>query len=344
MKILLTADPELPVPPVLYGGIERVIASLVDELSKRGHTVGLVGHGESSVDVDKLFAWPGRDSRSKSATVQNVFTLRSAVKNFRPDVVHSFSRLWYLMGMLDSGIPRVMSYQREPTARTVTMARRLHGRRMHFTGCSRYIADHGLQRGGGSWSAIPNFVDLQKFTFSPAVPDDAPLVFLSRVEPIKGCHLAIEIAKKTGRRLIIAGNHETHGANGDYWTQRIAPEINKNRVEYVGPVNDLQKNELLGQAAAMLVPIQWNEPFGIVFAESLACGTPVISCATGALPEIVTEGVQGFLIDGLEAGCEAVERIGSIDRNLCRQQAESCFSSSVVADQYLGLYRKMVGG
>ena len=342
MKILLTADPELPVPPIHYGGIERVIASLIEEFARRGNTVGLVANRESTVGVEAMFPWPGQNSQDKSATTKNIFALRATVKQFQPDIVHSFSRLWYLMGMIGSSVPRVMSYQREPTGRTVALANRLHGRRVHFTGCSQYIATNGRRRGGGQWAAIPNFVDLQKFNFCPTVADDAPLVFLSRIEPIKGTHLAIEIANRTNRRLIIAGNHDTDGPNGDYWRQQIAPEVGKNRIEYVGPVDDVQKNVLLGQAAAMLVPIQWNEPFGIVFAESLACGTPVISFPTGALPEIVTSGEHGFLIDAIDAGCDAVAGLSSIDRTVCRQRAESRFSSAVVAGQYEDLYRSMV--
>jgi glycosyltransferase involved in cell wall biosynthesis len=109
----------------------------------------------------------------------------------------------------------------------------------------------------------------------------------------------------------------------------------------VGPVNDRQKNELLGQAAAMVVPIEWNEPFGIVFIEALACGTPVISCARGALPEIVRDGVDGFLVTDAKEGAAAVEMLSSLDRTECRRRVESMFSSTVVARQYLSLYGEL---
>ncbi len=112
---------------------------------------------------------------------------------------------------------------------------------------------------------------------------DAPLCFLSRVESIKGADWAIEIARRTGHRLVIAGNHADSGAEGDYWRTKIEPWIGRDGIEYVGPVDDVQKNKVLGEARAMVVPIQWNEPFGIVFAEALGCGTPVISCPRGSL-------------------------------------------------------------
>ena len=160
---------------------------------------------------------------------------------------------------------------------------------LRFTGCSDYIAACG-RRAGGDWQGIPNFFEIDALKFSPTVAPDAPLCFLSRVESIKGAHWAIEIARRTGHRLVIAGNHADSGAEGDYWRKEIEPWIGRDGIEYVGPVDDAQKNKVLGEARAMVVPIQWDEPFGIVFAEALACGTPVISCPRGSLPEIVRPG------------------------------------------------------
>src|SRR5262249_24404718 len=160
------------------------------------------------------------------------------------------------------------------------------------------------------------FVDTNFYRFRAKVRDDAPLVFLSRVERVKGAHTAIAVARGTGRRLIIAGNHAETGREFDYWTREIAPQLG-GRVEYVGPVDDAHKNALLGEAAAMIVPIEWNEPFGIVFTEALACGTPVISCGRGGLPEIVRPGIDGFLVNSVEEGCDAVINLHKIDRAAC---------------------------
>jgi glycosyltransferase involved in cell wall biosynthesis len=118
----------------------------------------------------------------------------------------------------------------------------------------------------------------------------------------------------------------------------VAPHIGRDGIEYVGEMNDVQKNDLLGRAAAMIVPIQWDEPFGIVFAEAFATGTPVITCARGALPEIVTPGRTGFFIKGVEDGVAAVARIGELDRAACREVAETRFSLPVCAEMYLRLY------
>jgi glycosyltransferase involved in cell wall biosynthesis len=346
MRILLTADPELPVPPRLYGGIERIVDILARELQRRGHEVALMAHRDSTVPETQLFPWPGGRSQDRWDSLRNTLALWRAVRQFHPDVVHSFSRLAYLLPLLatarcvSTARPLIMSYQRKPTERQVRRAAALGGQRLIFTGCSEHICRQG-RLGGGVWQAIPNCVEIKKYTFQPVVPADAPLVFLSRIERIKGAHTAMAVARRMGRRLVIAGNHGTDGEAGRYWASEILPHLGKDGIEYAGAVNDAQKNELLGQAAAMIVPIEWDEPFGIVFAEALACGTPVISCPRGALPEIVREGVDGFLVDGLEQACAAVDRLSAINRRDCRERAETEFSSEVVAEKYLKLYGKI---
>jgi glycosyltransferase involved in cell wall biosynthesis len=227
---------------------------------------------------------------------------------------------------------------REPTRRTVRLGAVLANGSLSFTGCS----DEG-RRAGGEWRAIHNCVDTNFYRLQSKVANDAPLVFLSRVEGIKGAHTAIAVARPTGRRLIIAGNHADSEPELDYWTREILPKLGGS-IEYVGPVDDSQKIELLGQAAAMIVPIEWNEPFGIVFAEALACGTPIISCPRGALPEIVRPGVDGFLVNSLEEACEAVANLDKIDRATCRKRAEDNFSVPVAAAQYERLYEECIAG
>lgn len=341
MRLLLTADPEIEVPPRLYGGIERIVDVLVRRLKAMGYQVGLVAREGSTAPADAFYPWPGRSSLSRGDTLANMWALWKAKRDFRPDLLHSFSRIAYLAPHLRGRVPLVMSFQREPTARTVGLAARLAAPgTLTFTGCSEYIARQG-RPSGGEWFGIPNFADTEGLHFSPSVPADAPLVFLSRVEEIKGAHWAIEIARRTGNRLVIAGNHSDSGPEGEFWRQKILPEIGRDGVEYVGPVDDVQKDRLLGGARAMVVPIRWNEPFGIVFAESLACGTPVISCPTGALPEIVRPGIDGFLIESIEQGCDAVGKLGTIDRATCRRRAEEHFSAHAVVARYDELYRRL---
>ncbi len=340
MKILVTVDPEIPVPPKFYGGIERIVDRLIHELRKRAHVVALLAHPDSDCPVDYLRAWPAvSDTPMRHAS--RALTLLRAVQSFRPQVVHSFSRLGYLLPILPQRLPKLMSYQRHTGGKQIRLAGKLGGKSLAFTGCSEFIAGMG-RRWGSQWSAIPNFVDTDFYTFRATVAADAPLVFLSRLERIKGAHTAIAVARKAGRRLVLAGNRVTTEEGQAYWNTEIEPFLNKDGIEYVGPVNDEQKNKLLGSAAATIVPIEWKEPFGIVFAEALACGTPVVSCPHGALPEIVTNGKHGFLINNVAEGLEAVRRLGEIDRSECRLHVEERFSSKIVVDQYERLYSRLL--
>ncbi|MEI6430061.1 MAG: glycosyltransferase [Pseudanabaena sp. ELA607] len=345
MKILLTADPELPVPPLLYGGVQRLVGTLVDLLRQKGYTVGLVAHADSTAKVDYWRAFPVSQSQGKLAVLQNSLALVRAVQEFKPDVVHSFSRLMYMLPFMAWSMPKIMCYGRMPTPKTVSLAAKLAGNSLIFGACSQHIGAAG-RLAGGDWRIIYNFVELDKYTFVTEVADDAPLVFLSRIEPIKGAHNAIAIAKACGRRLLIAGNYSTKGMEGDYWENQIKPQLGKDGIEYVGTVNDEQKNTLLGAAAAMVVPIEWEEPFGIVFAESLACGTPVISCRRGAVPEIVRDGIDGFVLDPaadiVKQGQQAVQRLGEIQRSDCRQRVENNFAAEIILAQYIALYEAMV--
>jgi glycosyltransferase involved in cell wall biosynthesis len=339
-KILLTADPGIPVPPKLYGGIERIVADLAKGLKEKGWEVGLVASAGSELEGVKIFPWAVDRPCGLGCHVANAIALFQAWQKFRPDVVHSFSRLIYLWPILWGGGKAVMTYQRSTGGLNLRFAQFFGKRRLEFAAISGHIARQGRGQ-GGVWHVVPNFVDTEKYTFVREVPPEAPLVFLSRVEPIKGADLAIRIAKQSGKKLLLAGNRVETGSAKGYWEKEIAPHLGKDGISYVGEVDDLQKNELLGKAAALLVPVQWDEPFGIVFAEALACGTPVISCPRGALPEIVKEGKEGFLIGNEEEGVGAVKQIGIINREICRRKAEEKFSLSIVSNQYIQIYEKL---
>ena len=324
-------------PPKLYGGIERIVADLARGLMERGWEVGLVASRGSKVEGAEIFPWAVDRPLGPGCHAANALTLWRAWRKYQPAVMHSFSRLIYLWPVLWAGGRAVMTYQRETGGWNLRLAQLFGGKRLEFTAISESIARQGRSQ-GGTWQVVPNFVDTGKYTFVREVPADAPLVFLSRVEPIKGAHLAIAIAKQSGRRLILAGNRVESGSAKGYWEREIAPELDREGISYAGEVDDRQKNELLGKAAALLVPVQWDEPFGIVFAEALACGTPVISCPRGALPEIVEEGKDGFLVRSEEEGVEAVKKIRTIRRQVCRKKAEERFSTEAVVEKYIRIY------
>jgi glycosyltransferase involved in cell wall biosynthesis len=331
--IFVTADPELPVPPPLYGGIERVIAQLVDGLLARGHRVTLFAHEDSQTRA-ALVPYPATESRSRAATARHAARIAREYLRRRPDVIHSFGRLAYLAALLSLPVPKFMSYQRAITRSRVVWAHRLGRGSLTFTGCSRHLIEP--VRDVGSWHVLYNSVPVERCRFEAAVPADAPLVFLGRIEHIKGPHLAIDVARKTGRKLVLAGNVPAEHRN--YFETHVAPAIDGRAVSYVGPVDDESKSQLLSGAAALLMPDQWDEPFGIVMAEALACGTPVIGLARGAVPEVVDDGVTGFVCDTVEAMAERVSRIPAIDRRACRRAAEQRFSAQALVQACEELY------
>jgi glycosyltransferase involved in cell wall biosynthesis len=337
MNIAITADPELPVPPRLYGGIERIIHMLVEGLVERGHDVTLFAHEDSEVSC-RLVPYGGTDPRAVSNTIRNALSV-SRLALDRPDILHSFGRLAYLTPLLPLKIPTVMSYQREPTLNRIRMAMRLtRTETLAFTGCSDHIAEQ--VRPYGPAYTVYNGVPLDTYTFQPKVAENAPLVFLGRIAPIKGTHTAVEVARRSGRPLVIAGNVPDDQQN--FFQEQIEPHLDGRRIQYAGPVDDEQKNKLLGRAAAFLMPIEWEEPFGIVMAEAMACGTPVIGTRRGSVPEVVEHKTTGFVCDSVEAMVNAVSRVDTINRADCRSRCEQMFSQTAVVDGYVDLYNTRI--
>jgi len=337
LKIALTADPELPVPPGLYGGIERIVDMLARGLVARGHEVTLFAH-PASASAGRMVRWPGASSLSAIDTLRNAATLARAVVTERFDLVHSFSRLAYLTPVLPFQLPKLMTYQRAISPHTVRLGWSLSRGTLAFTAISNWMMKH--VQDVGCWNLIPNGVPLDKYTFRPTVAPDAPLVFLGRIEEIKGPHLAIEIAQQTGRRLIIAGNIPDEKRS---WASvHVVRHVDGDQVRYIGPVDDTQKNALLGEAAALLMPILWDEPFGIVMTEAMACGTPVLGLSRGAVPEVVQHAVTGFVERDIEGLVRAVSRLPSLDRAASRARVNELYSDKVVVDAYETLYRTLI--
>ncbi|HTL70110.1 MAG TPA: glycosyltransferase [Candidatus Eisenbacteria bacterium] len=341
LKVVLTADPEIPVPPTHYGGIERIVDMLARGLLARGHDVSLLAGPGSTCPV-RFEAWRGSTSGGLRPTISNALQLRAWTRRVRPDILHNFARLAYALPSLGAAGTVIQSYQRQITPSSVRWGHRLSRGRMAFSACSRYCRDTaGFP--GARWSVIANGVPLDRYPFSPAVPADAPLVFLGRLERIKGAHAAIEAAALAGRRLILAGNRAERGDEAEYFRREIEPRCDGDRVKYVGPVDDAGKAGLLGCAAALLFPIEWDEPFGIVMAEALACGTPVIAFGRGAVPEVVIDGRTGFVCRTVEEMAAAAGRLQTIDRRLCRADCEERFSDGVIVGQYERLYESLAG-
>lgn len=300
-----------------------------------------MAHPESNT-TGRLRPYPGRRSQSLWDTLRNTIHVgRLATDD--PDVVHSFGRLAYLTPLLPLGMPKIMSYQRSPTLSRVRMAMRLAREgSLVFTGCSEHIA--AQIRPVAPSHAVYNGVPVDQFDFEASVPDDAPLVFLGRIAPIKGTHHAIQVARETGRRLVIAGNVPDSRKEQVYFEEKVEPFVDGEQIRYVGPVGDEEKNELLGRAAAFLMPIEWEEPFGIVMAEAMACGTPVIGFDRGSVSEVVEDGESGFVCRDIGEMAAAVRKIPDLDRESCRRRCEAHFSAYSIVESYVDLYKSHISG
>ncbi len=347
LRIGITVDPYIPVPPRLYGGIERVIDFLVRGLLERGHQVTIFAHPDSctAAELVPYGVPPHFGIRPRLMELWQVGSiLWRRRRNF--DVIHSFGRLAALLPVLPlRRLPKIQSYQRDRVPwKGVKKAVFLAGSSICFTGCSTNLYRERHRHGdfGGRWRTIFNGVDLTKYEFVSSVSEDAPLLFLGRLETIKGAHNAIAIAKAARRNLIIAGNKSSDGSNADYFNECIAPHIDGRQISYVGPLDDVQKNALLGSSSALLMPVEWEEPFGIVMAEAMACGTPVIGFARGSVAEVIRDGSNGFLCSTVEEGAKAVERIAQIDRSEVRADCEKRFSHFAVVDSYENLYHESI--
>ena len=338
MKILLIMDPGILIPVTGYGGHERLVEMFAKEYSRLGHEVHFLITEGSSVKGCKVhpLGKQGFPPKKKDAR-KAIFTAWQFLWKHRNDfdLIHNFGRLIYLLPVWNSKVKKIMTYGREITGGNINKLLKLPHKNIFFTGCSNNL----ISRSGanGNWQAVYNAIEFEKYTLVNAVKNDAPLMFLGRIEKIKGCHTAIEIAKTLGCKLIIAGNVSPLADEQKYFNELIKPHIDGLQIKYIGQVNDAEKNEWLGKSKALLMPIEWNEPFGIVMIEAMACGTPVIAFNKGSVNEVVTDGVTGFKVNDKQEMILAINKLHTIDRQSCRAIAEQQFDVKKIAKQYLSL-------
>lgn len=328
------------VPPRLYGGTERVVSYLTEELVRQGHDVTLFASGESTTSA-RLRAICERSLRLKGGAsvgglAQHLYMLEKVIQeadNF--DVIHF--HLDYL--------PFSLIRRHDLPAITT-----LHGRLdiPDLYPLFREFDDMNLvsisdaQRAPMPWASWLQTVHhgLPEDLYTPNAEQGDYLAFLGRISPEKRVDRAIAIAKRVGRPLRIAA--KVDAADREYFDAEIQPLLDDPIVEFIGEIGETEKGEFLRNAHALLFPIDWPEPFGLVMIEAMACGTPVIAFRGGSVAEVIESGITGFIVDSVEEAICATQRVHSIDRRLCRKVFERRFSARRMCKGYLRAYERAI--
>jgi glycosyltransferase involved in cell wall biosynthesis len=327
------------VPPALYGGTERIVHFLTEELVRQGHDVTLFASGDSETSANLVAS--GRQSlRLNPGTVDTLpphFLLLEQVFerlaqfdiiHFHIDYLHfplsrrhRFPHLTTLHGRLD--IPELGPlydvYSDEPVV-SISDNQRGPLPQANWKG----TVHHGLPPQLFAWNPRPG----------------GYLAFLGRISPEKRVDRAIEIARRVGMPLKIAAKVDR--SDREYFEREIEHLLDQRHVEFIGEIGEKGKNEFLGGARALLFPIDWEEPFGLVMIEALACGTPVIAFRRGSVPEIIEHGLTGFVVDTVDEAVAAARRIDTLSRLQCRERFERRFTSARMAADYLTVYRRLL--
>jgi glycosyltransferase involved in cell wall biosynthesis len=326
------------VPPKLYGGTERVVSNLTEELVRQGHDVTLFASGDSRTSACLVPATPAalRLSGCQDPVTPHVLMLEQVMRRASDfDVIH------FHIAPLHFPLAR-----RCPTPHVTTLHGRLDlpelGRLFREYQDISCVSISDAQRAPvphAHWVATVNHglpPQMFRFTEGPG----SYLAFLGRISPEKRVDRAIAIARACGQPLRIAAKVDP--ADSVYFEREIRPLLDDPLVEFIGEIGDERKGEFLGQARALLFPIDWPEPFGLVMIEALACGTPVIAFRCGSVVEILDDGVTGFVVNSVEAAIDAVGRLDTIDRRICRMIFEERFTVARMAEEYIDLYRYVI--
>jgi glycosyltransferase involved in cell wall biosynthesis len=338
LRIAQVAPLHESVPPQLYGGTERIVAYLTDELVRAGHDVTLFASGDSHTRARLAAGCPRalRLADCSDALALHLAMIEQVAQrarefdfiHFHVDYLHfpisrreGYPHVTTLHGRLDlPELAQVFSRFADMPVVSISDAQREPLPAVAWQG----TVYHGFPR--DLYHLEPN-------------PGDY-LAFLGRISPEKRLDRAIEIAGRAGYRLRIAAKIDR--ADRDYYTEHIAPLMRQPHVEYLGEIGERDKQELLGGALAMVFPIDWPEPFGMVMAESLACGTPVIAYHGGSVGEVIDDGVTGFICDDLDQAVAAVLRVHELSRRTCRRVFEQRFTAARMAGDYLAIYHRLV--
>jgi glycosyltransferase involved in cell wall biosynthesis len=342
MRILQLAPLWEAVPPPAYGGTEAVVSLLTEELVRRGHDVTLAASGDSQTSATHLAVYGRSLRRADDLQDRNPYDWSHIALSLRHardfDVVHNHAgELAMAMSHLVD-VPMLTTMHCLVTPDTQFVWDHYAGA---FNTISRSQRPPALKSGARAQFAghVYNAIDVESFPFEPVKGDD--LLFLSRIAPEKGPQQAIEAAKRLGRRLIIAGKVDQYDRR--FYEEVVKDLIDGEQIVFFGEADALQKRELYRTAHCLLMPLMWEEPFGLVMPEAMACGTPVVAFRRGSAPELIRHGETGYIVDNVDEMVEAVQQIGRIDPAACRAHVQEHFSPAKMATAYVRVYERLLG-
>lgn len=344
MRIAMISPLEIRVPPITYGGIELVVSLLTEALIRRGHDITLFASGDSVTSAKLISVCPQHLRGQKTPWEKNILEMLNVIacleRSSKFDIIHnhSFPAGVALAGF--SAAPVLTTLHDHLEGENLSLFLDYQGWYNTISQAVKSLLPEKEKFVG----VIHNAIDVESFPFNKG-EREGYLLFLARLAPDKGPHLAIEVARRLKRRLVIAGN--TDEVNGGYYRKEVEPQIDGDLIQYFGEADPYQKRQLLSQADCLLAPITWPEPFGLYFIEAMAAGVPVITCNLGAAPEIVKHGKTGFLVNGDEEVAigemvAAVKNVPHISREYCRKYVEERFDVPRMVDDYLRAYKHII--
>ncbi|MGA2284839.1 MAG: glycosyltransferase family 4 protein [Dehalococcoidia bacterium] len=340
MRILQVAPLAERVPPPAYGGTEAIVGLLADGLVQRGHDVVLRASGDSITLAELRSVYPrslrtatGVESTLPYELVHGAEALCDA-SDF--DIIHNHTGefLMAFAGLIDVPMLTTTHGILTPDNRFVWDHYNEFYNTISWSQAKGFFGLHSARFAG----VVHNAIDVQTFPFRANKKDF--LLCLARVSPEKGTHLSIEVARRLSMPLIIAG--KVDAVDRAYFEAMVEPQIDGKLVRFFGEADAQEKRDLYARARCLLAPIEWEEPFGLVMPEAMACGTPVVAFARGAAPEIVVDGETGFLVDDVDGMVEAVRHVGEIDPRRCRSYVEKRFDVPVMVDGYFEVYERIL--
>jgi glycosyltransferase involved in cell wall biosynthesis len=339
MRIAQIAPLMEQVPPKLYGGTERVAAYLSDELVAMGHEVTLFASGDSVTAAQLDPVWPKalrHDPSIKDYLAPYMLMLEKVARRAGEfDIIHQHIDYTSFSILCRTGVP-FLSTLHLPLERYEVRA--VYEAFPDIPIVSISNAQRELLPRGNFVETI--YHGLPKDLLTQGAGAGGYLAFLGRIAPSKGPDYAVRIAAKAGMQLKIAAKVDR--VDVDYFKTEIEPMLSQPGVEFIGEIDEAKKSQFLGDAAGLIFPIQWREPFGLAMIEAMACGTPVIAMRRGSVPEVVDEGVTGFIVDDENGAVDAVQRLALLDRRRIRQTFERRFTARRMATDYVRVYDRLL--